>query len=155
MLLELFHFILVGAVGNELVDVVQGPFGRDLKAGVFLPDATIAALSIGGSVGRVGPHALGAAGPCVHLLLVEGVPFGVGVRGERLLWCRGKHSSRSYIWLHGKAVEIHLLGHEGVLVVKGSGHERIKRLVGGGRLSAGIVDHGPRLLAIGSSFVGW
>jgi hypothetical protein len=78
LLLELFHLVLVGAVGDESVDIAQVPLGRDLETGVLLPDASISA-GREGSVRGVRPHAFGSRS-CVHLLLVEGHPLRVGVR---------------------------------------------------------------------------
>jgi hypothetical protein len=83
LLLELFQLLVVAAAGDEVVDVVEVTFGRDLKPSVLLPDATVSAWGIGPHR-RTGPHALGAWS-CIDLLLVEGHPLRVGVRRQRRL----------------------------------------------------------------------
>lgn len=77
LLLEFLEVFLVGAALDEVVDVDEGALGRDVEAGVLLPDAAVTTRGEGARRG-VGPHSLGS-GSCVHLLLVKGHPVGVRV----------------------------------------------------------------------------
>ena len=109
MLLELLEVILVGARLDEVVDVEQVALGRDVEAGVLLPDATVAAGRKGAGRGRVGPHTLGS-GACVHLLLVEGHPFRVGVRRHGLLRNgRSEDGAGPDVAVDGESMILHLL----------------------------------------------
>jgi hypothetical protein len=138
LLLELLEVVIVGAALDEVVDVEQVAFDRDVEAGVLLPDATVTTGGEGAGR-RVGPHTLGS-GPCVHLLLVEGHPVRVCVRRHGLLWGRLEDSAGPDILVHGESVVRHLLLlHEGcsskVARTKG-----VQRLRSGRRPGAGVVD---------------
>ena len=109
-MLELLHLVLVGAAGDELVDVEQIALGRDVEAGVLLPDATVTTGREATRGRRVRPHTLGP-GPRVHLVLVEGHPVGVGVRRHGLLSrSAGEYSAGPDVGVHGESVEHLLLG---------------------------------------------
>jgi hypothetical protein len=151
LLLQLLEVVLVGAALDQVVDVEQVALGRDVEAGVLLADATVPA-GREGARRRVGPHALGS-GPRVHLLLVEGHPVRVGVRGHGLLGRRlGEDGTRADA-VHGESVVLHLLvGGKGSSKVTGS--KGVQWLGGCRRPGAGVVVHGPCLLAVGSGLVG-
>jgi hypothetical protein len=141
LLLEFLEVLLVGAALDEVVDGDEGALGGDVEAGVLLPDAAVTTRGEGAGRG-VGPHALGP-GSCVHLLLVEGHPVGVGVGRHGLLWGRGEDGTRSDILVHGESVEGHVL-----LLDEGSGSkvtraEGVQGLRGCGRPGARVVGDGP------------
>jgi len=156
LLLEFLHLVLVVAGGNEVVDVEKVPLGGDVEAGVLLPDAAVTTRGEGPGRGVLS-HALGA-GARVHLLLVEGHPFRVGVRRQGLLGrCLGEDGARSHVALDGQSVEGHLmgLGHKwsrsGAKVGRSEG---VHGLGSRGRPRASVLLHGPRLLAVVGSLVG-
>jgi hypothetical protein len=141
LLLELLEVFLVGAALDEVVDVDEGALSRDVEAGVLLPDATITTWGKGAGRG-VGPHSLGS-GSCVHLLLVEGHPVGVGVGRHGLLWGRGEDGAWSDILVHGESVEGHLLLLDKGCSSKVTWAEGVQRLGGCGRPGTRVVGHGP------------
>jgi hypothetical protein len=102
LLLELLHFVFVGAVGDKSVDIAQVSLSRDLKSGVLLPNATVSAWRKG-PMGRVGPHTLRTRS-CIHLLLVEGHPLRVGVGRHWLLRSVGEDRRRANIAVHWQSV---------------------------------------------------
>ena len=102
LLLEFLHLVLILAVGNEGVDVAQVPLSRNLKPGILLPDAAIAAWRVRPMRGA-GPHSLGTRSS-IHLLLVEGHPLGIRVGRHWLLGTMGEHRGGAHIVLHGQSV---------------------------------------------------
>lgn len=155
LLLKLLHFLFVGAAGDEVVDVEQVPFSRDVETGILLPDATVTARGER-SRGRCSPHAL-RSWPRIHLLLVECHPFGVGVWGHWLLGGRRREDRAGpHIALDGHSMEGHLLRlrDEGWWArAEISRSERVQRFGGSRRPRAGVLLDGPCLLAVAGSLI--
>jgi hypothetical protein len=154
LLLELLEIVLVGATLDEVVDVEQVALGRDVEAGVLLPDATITTWREGARR-RVGPHAL-RSGPRVHLLLVEGHPVRVSVRRHGLLRSRlWEDGAGPNVGVDGKSVILHLLlgFRDERCSAKVARTKRVQWFGGSGSPRARVVGHWPSLLAIGSGLV--
>jgi len=154
-LLEFLEVVFVGAALDEVVDVEQVAFGRDVEPGILLPDAAVSPGRVGAGRG-VGPHPLGT-GACVHLLLVEGHPVRVGVGREGLLrgWV-GEDGGGADVGVEGEAVVGHLLRWVGG---KGGGTKvawtkGVQGLGTGGGACCRVVGDGPRVLAVGGGLVG-